>query len=144
MKRALSILLVLACVLLFAACGAKKPVVDNNSTTTVLNTEDYFLPKTDLGQGKTEFKLLVTTLSGTIQYNVHTNEATVGAALKALGFVAYDESGLIISVNQVTADYSKDGAYWAFYVGGAYANQGPDETTIDPKKDYMLVYTRAE
>ena len=34
------------------------------------------------------------------------------------------------TVNGITADYDKDGLYWAFYVDDAYAISGVDKTAI--------------
>ena len=35
-------------------------------------------------------------------------------------------------------DYEKDGAYWAFYVDGAYAVEGVDMTEIVESSVYQL------
>jgi len=40
------------------------------------------------------------------------------------------------------AVYEDDGAYWAFYVGDAYAMLGIDQTPITVGEVYKLVYTK--
>ena len=65
----------------------------------------------------------------------------VGEALQELGVLKGEEGpyGLYIkAVNGKTLDYEKDGAYWAFYVDGAYAVTGVDETDIVETSVYQL------
>ena len=65
----------------------------------------------------------------------------MGEALQELGVLKGEEGpyGLYIkAVNGKTLDYEKDGAYWAFYVDGAYATAGVDETDIVETSVYQL------
>ena len=49
------------------------------------------------------------------------------------------EYGLYVkTVNGITADYDKDGAYWAFYVNGEYASSGVDSTPIAEGESYCF------
>ena len=69
----------------------------------------------------------------TVKFTVQTNEKTVGEALQKLGVIDGEEGdyGLYIkTVNGITADYNKDGVYWAFYVDGEYAMTGADMTDV--------------
>jgi hypothetical protein len=51
--------------------------------------------------------------------------------------------GLYIDkVNGVTADYSKDGAYWAIKVNGEMGQYGADQQPVTDGDDYQLVYTK--
>lgn len=99
-----------------------------------------------VGEGNTQFSLIVSDLSGAQTHiTVHTDEKTVGAALLALGLIAGDEGpyGLYIkTVNGVTADYDRDGVYWAFYVGDEYATSGVEQTQIVPGECYALRVSR--
>ena len=55
--------------------------------------------------------------------------------------IAGDESeyGLYVkTVNGITADYDKDGVYWAFYVNGEYAQTGVDSTSITEGDSYSF------
>ncbi len=50
--------------------------------------------------------------------------------------------GLMVeTVNGVTADYSADGAYWAFYVNDEYCNYGVDTQPVEDGQEYRIVYT---
>ena len=75
------------------------------------------------------------------QFEIHTDKETVGEALAELGLIAGEESeyGLFVkSVNGITADYDKDGVYWAFYVNGEYASSGVDTTPIAEGESYSF------
>ncbi len=55
------------------------------------------------------------------------------------------EYGLMVdTVNGVRADYSENGAYWAFYEGEDYCNYGVDEQAVRDGETYRVVYTLAE
>lgn len=55
------------------------------------------------------------------------------------------EYGLMVeTVNGLTADYAADGAYWAFYVDGAYCEYGVDTQPVSDGQAYQIVYTTAE
>ena len=42
------------------------------------------------------------------------------------------------TVNGVTADYDKDGTYWAFYINGEYAMSGVDTTAVEEGATYAF------
>ena len=88
-----------------------------------------------LGEGSTQFALSVTDQDGNeTKFEIHTDQETVGEALVEIGFISGDDSeyGLYVkTVNGITADYDKDGVYWAFYIDGEYAAAGVDATAIE-------------
>ena len=53
-----------------------------------------------------------------------------------------DYGMFIISVNGLTADYEKDGAYWAIYVNGEYGNYGADAQPVSDGDTYRLSYEK--
>lgn len=95
-----------------------------------------------LGEGSTKFMLSVVDKDGNEEtFEVHTDKATVGEALLELNFIAGDDSeyGLYVkTVNGITADYDKDGVYWAFYINGEYAQTGVDSTNIAEGDSYSF------
>lgn len=124
MKRFLAIVLSALLLLTLVACGNKdagqssgSKVIENGAT---------------IGEGDKSFVTEVVDAEGnTIKFTVQTDEKTVGEALQKLGVIEGEESdyGLYIKVvNGITADYDKDGVYWAFYVDGQYAMTGADMT----------------
>ena len=66
-----------------------------------------------------------------VTVTVKTDLETVGEVLQKAGLLQGEqgEFGLYIkTVNGITADYEKDGTYWAFYENGQYALTGVDLT----------------
>lgn len=47
------------------------------------------------------------------------------------------------NVNGMTADYDKDGVYWAFYIDGEYAMTGVDATNITDGAQYAFRMEKA-
>lgn len=95
-----------------------------------------------LGEGSTKFAFTVTDHDGNeTGFEIHTDKETVGEALLEVGLIEGEESeyGLYVkTVNGITADYDKDGVYWAFYVNGEYAQSGVDSTTITEGETYSF------
>ena len=132
--KKISVLLLIAVMVIgFVACAA--PEGADIEPITVTNGET-------IGEGNTEFPLTITDVEGEkIAITVKTDKATVGEALVDLGLIAGEDSeyGLYIkTVNGVLLDYDQDGKYWAFYVDGAYANAGVDQTEIEAGVTYEL------
>lgn len=123
MKRFLALFLSALMLLSLVGCGgnagqtAGNKVIEDGAT---------------IGEGDKSFVTEVVDADGnTVKFTVQTNEKTVGEALQKLGVIDGEEGdyGLYIkTVNGITADYNKDGVYWAFYVDGEYAMTGADMT----------------
>ena len=135
-RSVLSLVLVAAMVLMFAGCGQKQ--VEENPQTTQDQQEivekSFKFQAVDLDGTKKEFD---------VKYD---NEKTVGEALKNEGLISGEEGqyGLMVdTVDGQKYDYTADGAYWAFYVNGAYANSGVDTTPIKDGEIYSFVATKA-
>lgn len=95
-----------------------------------------------LGEGSTKFIFTVVDKEGNeTRFEIHTDKETVGEALTELELIAGEESdyGLYVkTVNGITADYDKDGVYWAFYVNGEYAQTGVDSAAITEGDTYSF------
>lgn len=75
---------------------------------------------------------------------IDTDAEYVGEALMEEGIVEGEQAeyGLYMTkVDGEQAIYETDGAYWAFYVNGEYANTGIDMTPIEEGVSYSLEYT---
>lgn len=82
-------------------------------------------------------------------YEVETDaEYLLGAMEDADGLTFEGEEdpyGMSIStVNSVRADYTLDGAYWGFFVGGEYCNYGVSQQPVEDGDEFQIVYTLAE
>ncbi|MBQ8527912.1 MAG: DUF4430 domain-containing protein [Lachnospiraceae bacterium] len=100
-----------------------------------------------VGEGATVFVFTVVDGEGAeTVFEVHTDKTIVGEALLDCALIAGDEGeyGLYVkTVNGVTADFDTDGAYWAFYVDGEYAQSGVDTTNIEEGKTYTFKYEKS-
>jgi hypothetical protein len=119
------------------------------SACTSNNTQNTVPPSSyqSVGSGATVFDFHVTGKDGNVKaFKVSTNETTVGAALLSAGLIAGETSSyglMVTTVDGVTADYTADNAYWAFYVNGEYATAGVDSTNITQGVTYSFVWTKA-
>ena len=93
-------------------------------------------------EGEKSFTFIVVDLEGDEEsFEITTQAETVGEALLEKVLIAGEESqyGLYVkTVNGITLDYDKDGAYWAFYVGEEYAMSGVDTTKIEDGLTYSF------
>ncbi len=135
-KKMLSLILcmvLIAAMALFASgCSDQPDPTDPGETTEAPQPTGDVVVK---GEGKTAFRFLVVKPDGTeSQYEIHTDEETVGAALMALELLQGEQGpyGLYVkTVDGVTLDYEKDGMYWSGYVGGEYAMTGVDSIAVE-------------
>lgn len=123
--RMLLCLVVIAGTLLaMTACGNKEKVAQGEKSVVITVVDDK-------GE-KTDF---TATTNG--QYLID--------ALNEIKLVEGEEGdyGLYIkTVNGITADYDKDGAYWAFTKDGEMLMTGADSTPIADGEHYEITYTK--
>lgn len=100
-----------------------------------------------LGEGSTQFMFTVTAPDNSeTKFEIHTDKETVGEALSDLGLIEGEEGqyGLYVTtVNGITADYDKDGLYWAFYIDDEYAQSGVDSVSIQEGSVYSFKAEKA-
>ena len=134
MKKMLGLFMAMLLMLAVTGCGGVG--ADQPQSEPVVADGDV------IGEGAVTFAAQVEDLDGkTVSFTVKTDKTIVGEALQDLGVLQGEEGpyGLYIkTVNGVTLDYDKDGAYWAFYVDGAYATAGVDETNIVETSVYLI------
>ena len=103
-----------------------------------------FREKPVQGHKSITIEVIDNTQSSTV-YEVHTDAEYLRQAMeeaKGLEFSGTEsEYGLMVeTVNGVTPDYSVDGAYWSFYVNGAYCNYGVDSQPIEDGDAFVIKY----
>lgn len=129
-----------AMTLSMAACSKDDDKKADDTTPSVSDSAESGAK--EMGEGAKTFAFNVTDSTGAVtEFTIHTDEETVGAALLKVGLIAGDDSeyGLYVkTVNGITADYDKDGTYWAFYIDGEYASTGVDSTTVNPGSTYAF------
>ena len=137
--RILCMALTMSMALFTTGCGGS---TDNGTASTAGQETDIWADGAVLGEGSTQFTLTVADKNGSeTQLEIHTDKEIVGEALTELGLIAGEESeyGLYVkTVNGITADYDKDGVYWAFYINGEYAQTGVDSTAITEGDSYSF------
>ncbi len=144
-KKALSFIL---CIVLIAAIALFTTACNDNKTNDTPTTTENAVSTTEspkatvLGKGETKFNFTVTDLDGNeTAFEINTDKKTVGEALLDLELITGEDGqyGLYVkTVNGITLDYDKDGAYWAFYVNGEYGTTGVDATDIVPGTSYSF------
>ena len=135
----LSVMAIAAIALSAASCGKKKATESVAPGETAVSGT--------YGAGEQSFKFEVTDDQGKVtKFDIlYGEEKTVGEALVKTGLISGDESeyGLYVKVvNGLEADYEKDGAYWGFFIDGAFAETGVDSTPIEDGKTYAFIYSR--
>lgn len=142
LKKALSLLLltvlIAAMALTSAGCGDNSDTKATESPVVTTASGEV----TVLGEGSKTFSFTVSDFDGKESaFHIHTDKEFVGEALMELELIAGDEGpyGLYVkTVNGITADFDKDGKYWAFYIDGEYAMSGVDVTKIEDGKAYAF------
>lgn len=134
----LTVMLIVAMALTVTGCGDKAKDDGSQSQSVTEQTGRG----TVLGEGQTVFYFTVVDSEGKeTAFEIHTDKETVGAALLEHKLIAGDESeyGLYVKqVNGITADYDVEKTYWAFYIGGEYANTGVDATPVKAGETYAF------
>ncbi|MDO4567079.1 MAG: DUF4430 domain-containing protein [Oscillospiraceae bacterium] len=130
MKHLLSVLLC-AALTVFAAfalsgCSGAQTLTETTQGGSEASVSDAS------GEDSVSFTFIVTGEDGgQTVFDIQTDKDTVGEALLERGLISGEEGpyGLYVTeVNGLTADYEKDGFYWAFYIDGEYASAGVDAT----------------
>lgn len=133
----LCMVLIAAVALLATGCSENK-TLKNDSAGTTIPVETGSV----IGQGAAQFTFVIVDKDGTeTTVEVHTDEKIVGTALLNLGLIEGEAGpyGMYTKkVNGISADYDKDGVYWAFYEGDSYAMKGVDQTEIVPGAVYAF------
>ncbi len=131
-KKKITIGVVIAVVLIAALCVIYK--VAKPSATA--GTKSYTVSVVDADgntvsyDGKTDAEYLRGLMDELSENEDFTYEGTDG------------DYGLYLdTINGLTADYDADGAYWAIYVNGEYANYGVDEQPVTDGDAFSFEYT---
>lgn len=110
----------------------------------------HFGPKTQEGAKAVTIEV-VDDKGASTEYKVHTDaeyliDAMKDAESEGMTFDGTEsEYGLALeTINDLTADFNKDGAYWAIYVNGEYGNFGVDEQPVADGDEFKFEYTVME
>lgn len=141
--QAFCLLLVVTLSLMLVSCGSKdaSSTPASGSTPSSSSESSIYEDGATIGEGSTEFTLIVENTEDERTFTVLTDAENVGDALTESGVASGEvgEYGLFIdTVNGTTVNYDEDQAYWAFYVNGEYATVGVSETPVEAGAEYAL------
>jgi hypothetical protein len=107
----------------------------------------FFRPKTANGEKSISIEVIDNTGVSTV-YSHNTDAEYLRQALEEIPGLTIEgeesEYGLYVkTVNGVTADYETDGAYWAFYTNGEYAQNGIDIEPIHDNDSFSIKYEKS-
>lgn len=104
----------------------------------------FVLTKPETQQGAKAFTVTVVHKDGsTKEFSYRTDAEYLGPVLVEKGLITGSQGqyGLTIeAVDGETADWNKDNAYWALYIGEEYATTGIDSTPVYDGSTFKLVY----
>lgn len=139
MKRTLSILFSIA-ILTLTLCGCG--IITKNKTDFPTVNAEISSAESENNGYNLKFTFEVIDRNGnTERKELETNYSNLGTALQRLGLIKGEEGpyGLYIKdVNGITADYDKDGTYWALYINDEYSMTGVDQ--IEIKNGYVYSF----
>ncbi len=138
----LCIMLIVAMAFTVVGCSNNKQNVNNQPSIEAGTNAGTENQENVLGEGKTKILFTVVDKDGNeTNFEIHTDKDIVGDALLEHELIEGDagDYGLYVKiVNGITADYDKDGTYWAFYVNGQYATSGVDTTPVKEGENYSF------
>ncbi len=130
LKKSISLLAAAILVFTFFALTgcSEKPVDDvSSSASAVQKSVTFKIVFEDKSEKTVELK---------------TEKATLAEALVEAKIIEYENSGLYTTIDGVTADYSKDGAWWCVTKGGEMLNYGLNDIKIADGETYEATYTK--
>ncbi len=154
LSLALALLMIVFCL---AACndtpaggtndgGASNDGGNGGEATPSLWDSATYKESKSFGEGDYTLTVTMEMENKSIVFTIKTNAATVKDALAEHNLIDGEQqsAGYMMShLNGVRADWTLDGAYWAFYQNGEYMMTGIDTTPITGDGAYEFVYTRA-
>ena len=121
----LALLLVIAC---FAGCQAKKTNDKNDASSS--QSVEVSITVDIVAEGKTK------------TLNIKTDEKYLANALVDEGVIEYREDGYYTTVDGITADYNKDGAWWCVTKSGEMTMKGMNDLELSNGDKYEITYTK--
>lgn len=106
----------------------------------------FVLTRPQAQEGSKEITVTVIHSDGTEKkVTCRTDAETLDKVLIAEGLIPEGNlvDGMFTTVDGETASWEKDQAYWAFYIGDAYASVGICDATVTDGASYKLVYEKS-
>lgn len=111
-----------------SACSSTAPENnDSSSISAVQKNVDFKIIFEDGSEKTVELK---------------TEKDTLAQALVEANIIEYSADGLYTTIDGVTADFNKDGAWWCITKGGEMLNYGLNDLKIADGETYEATYTK--
>ncbi len=139
MKKILSLLIIVT--ILTASLSGCGSIIKRKTDLPTVNTEISSIASDDNGYNLKFTFEVIDAESNTERKELETNDSNLGTVLQRLGLIKGEQGpyGLYIKeVNGITADYDKDGTYWALYINDEYAMSGVDQIEITNNAVYSF------
>ena len=121
----MALLVVVTC---FAGCQAKK--TNNKDDASSVQSVEVSITVDIVKDGETK------------TLNIKTDEKYLANALADEGVIEYTEDGLYTTVDGITADFNKDGAWWCVTKSGEMTMVGMNELELANGDKYEITYTK--
>ena len=121
----MALLIVVAC---FAGCQAKN--TNDKGDASSVQGEEISITVDIVKDGKT--KTLI----------IETDEKYLANALAEGGVIKYAKDGLYTTVDGITADFNKDGAWWCVTKSGEMLMVGMNDVELNDGDKYEITYTK--
>ena len=121
----MALLVVVAC---FAGCQAKK--TNNKDDASSVQTAEISITVDIVKDGETKSLVILT------------DEKYLANALAEAGVIEYRKDGFYTTVNGITADFNKDGAWWCVTKSGEMTMVGMNELELSNGDTYEITYTK--
>ena len=134
---AIALLLMLATVFCLAAC--KKVPAEGLWEDATYRSDKSF------GRGDKTVEVTVEVGEYSVVFTVKTDKATLDKALLEHDLIDGEDGEYgftLITVNGIRADWEKDNAYWAIYIGDDYATTGLSGIEVKDGASYKFVWTK--
>lgn len=152
LSKVLTLLMCLMLCVLMCACSTTADTQQTEDVTQAVSEaidplwqSAAYTDDVTLGEGKVSIDVEVLAGEKAITVTINTDADNLEDALTGVQLVEGEESeyGLfILTVNGITADYDKDGAYWSVNKDGEYLMTGASETKIADGDKFELVYAK--
>lgn len=128
----LTLLLVAALALGLSACSKDTSSKPSDGSAAASETDKKISVTVEIVDDKGEKTVL----------DLETGKTTLADALVEEGIVEYAADGLYTTVNGITADYSKDGAWWCVTKGGIMTTEGMNTLKLSDGDSFEITYTK--
>lgn len=117
----------------------------NQEKNTEPSTGQSTEPSTEQADNKKTIHVIITHKDGTNkELTLETEDGHLGAALINAGLVQAEKNRFGTHIKEADGEkavFEEDSAYWAVYVGDAFAPKSTDLTPVEEGRTYKLVYT---